>query len=62
MDGILNTTADARRRLGNSADGVQSVVAFLVGKGDTDKATLDAIEILGQAERILRRVHIPEDR
>ena len=61
MEGNLKTVADARRRLGNSADGVESVVAFLMAQGATDKGTLDAIEILGQAERILRRVYIPED-
>lgn len=56
MDGILKTKADARRRLGNSADGIESVIAFLWENGDLDKETRDASEVLRQQVNILRRV------
>ena len=55
MDSKLKTKADARRRLTNSADGVGSVVEFLLTQPQ-DVDTMATIEVLQQSDRILRRV------
>lgn len=60
MDGTLNTVADARRRLNNSADGVASVNTFLhTNPGTPTPEVLDTIEYLTQAERLLRAIKLP---
>lgn len=57
MTGNLSTLDDARRRLTNSADGVASVIGYLHTQEPT-RDTLDAMEYLRQAERLLRKVKL----
>ena len=56
MNDDITTVAQARQRLTSSADGIEAVIVFLMGQ-HPGKDTLDAIEVLRQTERIIRKMH-----